>query len=238
MVKDKAETKDYSTLYLDDRVLGNPALAMDLVTKELTRMAEMGQEMMAVAKDAFMEGDLKKIQKVNQLEDWLDYLQVEITKYLSKMLSNGSLTELQGDRLAGLMHITHDIERIGDHCQNIAEFAQTKEDRKFSFSKEAIFEITKAFTLLNSMVDDSINALKSRNTYLANKVLSKEYEVDKMELDLRGKHIERLNNGSCDHEAGIIFIELIHNIERIADHCNNIAEAVIEDSTIKGAAFE
>jgi phosphate:Na+ symporter len=237
LVKDKDEPLDDSTLYLDNRVLGTPSMAMDLVTKELTRMAEMGQEMMSVAKEAFIQGDIKKIQRVNQLEDWVDYLQVEITKYLSKMLSNGTLTEPQGDRLAGLMHITHDIERIGDHCQNIAEFAQTKEERNFSFSKEAILEITKAFTLLNTMVDNTINALKERDTYLANHVLSKEYEVDKLEIELRAKHIDRLNHGSCNHEAGIIYIELIHNIERIADHCNNIAEAVIQDVHSKSAVF-
>ncbi len=232
IIKDTTTQQNQKAIYIDNRVLKSPAMAMDLATKELSKMAELCQEMMTKAKDSFISFNKKEIEKVNTLEDTVDILQLEITDYLSKMLSTNTLTEHQSVRLAGLMRTTHDIERIGDHCQNIAEFAQAKENNNYSFSNQAIDEITNAFKLLNTMVEDAISSLKNGDTNLANKVLSTEYDIDKLELDLRAKHMERLKTGLCNPEASITYIELIHNIERIADHCNNIAEAIIEDRRI------
>ncbi|HAA43825.1 MAG TPA: sodium-dependent phosphate transportert NtpA, partial [Ruminiclostridium sp.] len=158
-----------------------------------------------------------------------DRLQTEIIKYLSTMLSQSALTDRQSVRLAGLMHITNDIERMGDHCKNVAELAMEKIDRDLPFSKEAISDLSNAFNKLNDMVDHSIQSLSEGNISLAKKVLAEESEIDKLETDLRDRHIKRLDSGLCNPASTIMFIELIHNIERIADHCNNIAEAVLED---------
>jgi phosphate:Na+ symporter len=233
IVPGEDDSIEHRVLYLDNRMLNNATIAMNLATRELARMAEMCQQMMASARLAFVTSSMDEAKKVVDMEDTIDMLQTEIVKYLSAIISKGSLTERQSVRLAGLMHVANDIERIGDHCENISEFARWKLEEKIPFSQEALTEIADAFTVLNNMVDDSIHALRDGSIELARKVLSEEYEVNKLEKGLRRRHLERLNEGLCDPQSAVIFIELIHNLERIGDHCNNVAEAVLSDYNVK-----
>ncbi|TYQ16182.1 UNVERIFIED_CONTAM: phosphate:Na+ symporter [Acetivibrio alkalicellulosi] len=228
-VRGQEDTIEKRVLYLDYKILNNASIAMDLATKELTRMATLAQQMMENSKKAFIEEDMECAKKVHEIEEIVDMLQCEIVKFLSTMLSQSSLTDRQSIRLAGLMHVTNDIERMGDHCKNIAEFAVEKKEGNLPFSEEAINDITETFHKLNQMVNDSILSLSHDNTAIAKKVLSEEYEIDDIEVKLRNRHIKRLNSGLCNPISTIIFIELIHNLERIGDHCNNIAEAVLHD---------
>lgn len=220
-------------LYLDKRVLNNPSIALSLATKELTRMAVTAQEMMQSANKAFTSSEMNEVKRVHEYEEIVDMLQYEIIKYLSTIVSRNTLTENQSIRLTGLMHVVNDIERIGDYCENIAEAAEIKENEKLPFSHEAIAEIRSAFDLVNEMVNNAIHALKDDNIELAMKVISEESEVDSLEKNLRESHLHRLNCGLCNPLSAISFIELVHNLERIADHCNNIAEAVINDKNHK-----
>ena len=201
-------------------------------------MALTAQKMMESAKKAFTLSDMDEMKKVHEYEEIIDMLQVEIIKYLSTMLSQNTLTVNQSVRLTGLMHVVNDIERIGDYCENIAESAEIKENEKLPFSEEAISEITNAFNQVNDMVNNSIYALKDNNVELARKVLSKESEIDALEESLRERHLQRLKSGLCNPLSAISFVELVHNLERIADHCNNIAEAVIDDYNHKVESVE
>jgi phosphate:Na+ symporter len=229
LVRGEEETIENRVMYLDYKILNNAAVAMDLATKELTRMAELARKMMSNAKKAFIHSNVEAAKKVHEIESIVDMLQTEIIKYLSTMLSQSSLTDRQSIRLAGLMHTANDIERMGDHCKNVAELAMEKIEKDLPFSKEAISDLTNAFNKLNEMVDHSIQSLSQGNTELAKKVLADESEIDKLESDLRDRHMKRLDSGLCNPTSTIMFIELIHNIERIGDHCNNIAEAVLDD---------
>jgi len=229
LVRGNEEDIEKRVLYLDNKVLHNPAIAMDLATKELTRMATLAQQMMQYAKKSFTEEDMDKAKKALEIEDIVDMLQDEIVNYLSTMLSEGTLTERQSIRLSGLMHIANDIERMGDHCKNVVEFAMQKYNEKIPFSENALADVKKTFSVLNQMVDDAIHSLQDEDTELAKKVLYEENEVDNLESKLRVRHLERLNSGLCNPKSTVIFIELIHNLERIGDHCNNIAEAVLHD---------
>ncbi len=238
IVRGQEEPVEKRIMYLDNKLLSNPAVAMDLATKELTRMAILAKQMMEDAKNSFINSDMKCAKKVYENEEIVNTLQNEIIKYFSTMLSTGVLTERQSIRLAGLMHVTNDIERIGDQCKNIAEFSEQKEQERLPFSNEAISELSEVFEMLGNMVEDSIKSLSEYDTSLAKKVLSEEYEVDDIECKLRSSHIERLNSGLCNPESTIIFIELIHNLEKIGDHCNNIAEAVLHDLENKAVHSE
>jgi phosphate:Na+ symporter len=233
LVRGKEEVIENRIMYLDDRMLRNPALAMGLAIKELSRMALMSQKMMSSAKNAFVNSNIEDVKVVMELEDTVDMLQREIVRYLSAMVSKGTVTEKQSVKLAGLMHVTNDIERMADRCRNIAQFARIKHDEHVPFSDEALAEITDAFNKVNEMVDDSIVALHDGNLELSKKISLMEVQIDDLENKLRDKHIERLNKGLCNPKSAIIFIELIHNLERIADHCNNIAEAVMADHGFK-----
>ncbi|MFO7636094.1 MAG: Na/Pi cotransporter family protein [Clostridia bacterium] len=216
-------------LYLDDKMLSSPSIAMNLATQELARMASITYEMMETAEKAFINNDMISAKKVHEIEDTVDILQNEIVHYLSKLLSTATLTEHQSIRLTGLMHVVSDIERIGDYCDNIAESAEIKYEKGLPFSDEAIVEITDAFNIVTDMVKLSIDALSQYDAILAKRVLSDEYLIDDLEMRLRAAHIDRLNKGYCNIHSGITFVELIHNLERIGDHCNNIAEAVLDD---------
>ncbi len=229
VIKGKDEAEDKTVLYIDNKVLNTAAVAMELTIKELVRMGQIAQKMMVSTKNSFINNDMDEVRKVEGMEETLDILQLEIVNYLSTLLSTSTLTDRQSIRLAGLMHVTHDIERIGDHCKNISEFAELKKDEKLVFSDTAISEITNAFEKVSTMVDDTINALSQGNITFAKKVLSEENEIDNLESKLRSSHLERLNSGLCSPHSAITFVELIHNLERIADNCNNIAEAVMDD---------
>jgi phosphate:Na+ symporter len=227
--KEEEEDLEKRAIYLDYKMLGNPAIAMDLATKEFSRMGQFAKKAMESARNAFIKSDRKEIEKVLDIEDIIDMLQYEIVKYLSTMLSQSTLTERQSVRLAGLMHVAGDIERIGDQCENIAGFAQFKIDERLSFSQAAIAEVSDAFDRVTEMVAESITCLREGDTNLARKVIAKESDMDELESRLRERHIERLNTGLCNPQTGITFVELLHNLERITDHCKNIAEAVLDD---------
>ena len=216
-------------LYLDTKMLSSPSIAMDLVTKELVRMAELSTEMMDTAEKAFIASDMISIKKVHEIEDVVDMLQHEIVHYLSKLLASEQLTENQSIRLTGLLHIVSDIERIGDYCDNIAVSAEVRIDKKLPFTDKGVKELTEAFELVTDMVAVTVNALQQYDETLAKEVISKEYLVDEMERTLRDAHIDRLNKAQCHPHSGLIFIELIHNLERIGDHSKNIAEAILND---------
>ena len=145
------------------------------------------------------------------------------------MLSSSDLNRRQSLRLAGLLHTAADVERIGDHCENIAGYARLKKEERLKFSEEAIGEIEDTFSMLNSMVNDTIEALQNGNQEMAQRVLNLEPEVDNLEDRLRAKHIVRLNERRCSPQSAVTYIELIHNLEKIADHCTNIAESVMKE---------
>jgi phosphate:Na+ symporter len=228
-IKGEEEEVERRVLYLDYRVLKNPSIAMDIATKEFNRMGQLVCRMMTGAKLSFVNSDKKEIEKVEELEETVDLLQYEITKYLSTMLSQSMLTEHQSIRLVGLMHVAGDIERMGDQCENIVKHAKVKADEQLPFTNEALVEITDAFNKVEKIVRDSMNSLQEGNVKLAKLVISGEDEVDNLEVKLRKSHIERLNNGLCDPHVGITYVELLHNLERIADYSKNVAEAILDD---------
>ncbi len=226
----KEELTDETLMYIDKKVLSTPAVAMDLAINELVRMANITVQMVLGAKKAFINADKSEIENVLKLENTVDILQGEIITYLSTMLSQSSLTEKQSLRLSGLMHVTHDIEKIGDHCQSIVGFAQNKIEQKIPFSDEALAELSDAFDKVHHIVVISLESLSESNIEKAKAVLAVETEIDNLETNLRLSHIERLNTGLCNPNSAITFIELIHHLEQISDNCQNVAEAVIDDN--------
>jgi phosphate:Na+ symporter len=216
--------------YLDSHVLNNAELALNLSTKELIRMGNISQKMLSEV-EAFLDSSSQKASdfgKVQEKEDILDYLEAEIIHYLSTIVSRNSLTERQSNIMANLMHITGDIERIGDHCTNIMELEIYMEDDHIKLSEMALEDLEKVFSLSAEMFTLCLQALEKNDFILAKKVLELESTMDVVEKESRYNHLERLNVGSCNPKAAVIFNELMRNLERIADHCNNIAEAVLD----------
>jgi len=172
---------------------------------------------------------------VLETENNIDILQSKIVNYLSDIFTNESLTEQQAKEVSGLMHVATDIEHIGDYCENIAEYAIDKNKKKYEFSEDAYEEISGGFAHVRKMVRDSIEALKSGEHAAALDVKEQEGVMNKMEADLRRQHMIRLNEKACSPEFTVIYNDIIHNLEKIGDSCDNMAEAVLSDVNIKAA---
>jgi phosphate:Na+ symporter len=136
------------------------------------------------------------------------------------------MTEASSSRIAALMHAANDIERIGDYCSNVCDNALQMKDAGLVFSEAALSDLDNAFGVVEQMVKDSIEALRNTDLVIARRIMLTEDQMDKLEEKLRDSHIERLNNGTCNPQSTVIFLELIHTVERISDHCRNIAEVV------------
>lgn len=212
--------------YIDYKVINNPAIAIDLATKELARMTEIAMQMTRDSHQVIKSYSHELETKIFSNEDTLDYLENEVVRYLSSIITAASMTEASSSRIAALMHAANDIERIGDYCSNVCDNALQMKDAGLVFSEAAQADLDNAFGVVVQMVTDSIEALRNTDLVIARRIILNEDQVDKLEEKLRDSHIERLNNGTCNPQSTVIFLELIHTIERISDHCRNIAEVV------------
>jgi phosphate:Na+ symporter len=210
-------------------VLEQPFAAIHLATKELVRLGNMVLGMMDVTQKAFVENNTDKIKEVFETENTINELQHNIMNYLGALFSTETITEEQSAKVSGLIHIAGDIEHIGDHCENIVEFAEEKIQNSYEFSEEAYAEIYGYFDMAKKMLTDSISALENRNSGLARSVKKFESEMDSKEIQLRKHHMQRLNDKKCSPEFTVIYTDVVHNIEKMGDYCNNIAEAVLTD---------
>jgi phosphate:Na+ symporter len=215
-------------LYLNKSMVKSPSIALDQAIKELVRMGEMVESMLNDVVLSFMQNDINILKNLYLKEDVVNTLQKEITKYLV-LIAQESLSIEQSEILKDLMNITNNIERVGDISENLAELAEEKINEKLPFSEKALDELKFMFTKVQSSLNTSILALKNRNIDLAREVISKEDEIDQIEKELRDNHINRLNQSICYPESGVIFLDVISNLERIGDHANNICLMVIDE---------
>ena len=214
-------------IYLDYNVLEQPFAAIHLATKELARLGNMVLGMISTSQKAFIGNDSIKVKELMETEENVNDLQEKIVNYLAHMLSTETTTEEQAEKVSGLMHIAADIEHIGDHCKNIGEFAEEKIKNSYEFSGEAYGEISGCFDLAGRMMTESITALENQDSDSAVRVHTFEEEMNRMENSLRIHHMDRLNKKKCTPEFTVIYTDVVHNIEKIGDYCNNIADAVI-----------
>ncbi len=225
--------KDYEDLelkgirYLDDRILETPSIAMVQVIKETLNMGEIALESYQKSMEAFFKKDIKLVHEVFKLEKIVNSMERSIAEYLVK-LSNTSLSAEQHEMVDGLINTINDIERVGDHSDNLAELAIYAIEHNIEFSEKATQELNHMHERVVKSYNQSILALRTGDIRIAKKVAEREGEIDLMEKTLRANHIARLNRQSCSAEAGVIFLDIISNLERIGDHASNIALAVID----------
>ena len=217
-------------LYLDDNVLEQPFAAMHLASKELARLGGMVLDMLKASQTAFVDRDSAKVKEVMEIEDTVNGLQEKIVNYLASMFAKDTITEEQASNVSGLMHVAADLEHVGDHCVNIVEFAEDKIKNTYEFSDEAYSEIRDCFGLAEKMVNESINVLAERNMASAGKIRVYEEEMNTKEDTLRKRHMVRLNEKTCSPEFTVLYTDVVHNIEKIGDYCDNIADTLIKHS--------
>lgn len=213
--------------FLDERILESPAVAVGQAVKETARMGKIALKNMNRALQAFFTEDEKLMEKVFEEEKIINQLNRDITHYLVK-LSNSNLSEKDELRTTNLYHTVSDIERIGDHSENLVELAQYRLEHNLSFSNIALDELKGMVEKINSMISDVITSLETDNIALARTINEKEEEIDEMEENYRDEHIHRLNKRLCQPSSGVIFLDILSNLERIADHAANISKTVLD----------
>jgi phosphate:Na+ symporter len=212
--------------YLDKRMLLTPDVAIGGVRQELLRMARLAREMVNEAVKVFTGDDAKLIQQVLQKEELLDSLEQEITLYLAD-LTQHSLTKKQSNEISALMHAVNDLERIGDHAENITCLAEDKIENRLPLSAQAVIQLQEMAVMVDEMLGLAVEAFEKHDYVLAGQVVDREDEVDNTERILRKAHINRINDQICFPPSGIIFLDVISNLERIADHTTNFAQIVL-----------
>lgn len=213
--------------YLDARILETPSIAIVMAKKEVLRMGKIVNENLKRSQEAYFERNEKKIAKVFEVERQINDLEHDISQYISNLL-NLPLSDEEHGIIKVLINTITDMERVGDHADNIAEWAQYAIDNNVKNSPKAMSELDMMFEKVRNIYRDSLSVYKTLDIYLAAKIIEKDKEIDKMEKLYRARHIERLNAKECNTTAGIVFLDLISNLERIGDHATNISESIIE----------
>lgn len=211
---------------LEMHLLNTPEIAIDQVRREIVRMAQVAKEAVNQAIEGLDEDDRRKLELTEKTEDAVDNFQYEITSYLAA-LSRKEISDELSVELPVLLHTVNDLERVGDHAMNIAEIAERKIDQRLSFSKPAQAEVAQLRKEANQMFDYISVALENNEVESAKSALVNEEHLNQMQMDFRRAHVQRMTDGTCTPEAGLIFIDLVDNVEKIGDHLTNIAQAVI-----------
>lgn len=211
---------------LEKHLLNTPVIALEQTKREIIRMAETAKKALMRSISGIIDNNRKQLGSVRDIEDFIDILQLEITSYLST-LSRRHLSDEVSTELPVLLHTVNDLERIGDHAVNIVEIAERKIGQKLMFSDSALDEANELRNEIEQMCDNIITALKDNDKKEAKLALVHEDNLNRMQIEFRRSHVERMSGGTCSPQAGLIFIDLVDNIEKTGDHLTNIAQAII-----------
>ena len=229
--------ESYQLKYIGDKVVFNPATAVVEVIKELERMASLAEENLNRAMNALITLDEEDIEEVYEVEKNINFLNHAITDYLVK-INQTTLPIEDLNSLGALFHVVNDIERIGDHAENVADAARQRKEEGVSISKEAQQELGDMLEMVNKIIRYAVEMFAKSDESHMQEIVTLEDQVDEKERELQKKHVERLTKGECSPEAGMIFSDIVSGLERVADHATNIAFAITteedaEDGDIK-----
>lgn len=222
------ETKEleFGPKYLDDRLLNTPSVALGQAQHEILRMGDLARESLNDASHYFFDREEKFKDIALQKEELINMLDKKTTEYIVR-LQQSSLSERESGKASVLMQTINDIERIGDHAENIVELAEFTITKKVEFSEEALNELRSMIELTDQTIEEAIEALDKEDQSLAHQVLEHESKLDEMERTYRKSHIQRLNQNLCSGSSGAVFLDILSNLERMGDHSKNIAQYVI-----------
>ena len=223
------EAEDESKLvHLDRRMMSTPAVAVAGAKLETIRLSRIARENLAVSLETLANHDADRIASVKQKEGVINKVCDSVSEYLVELCSF-HLNDKDSETVTSLLNTISDIERIGDHAENIAELAEEMTNEGISFSEMAMGELDEMSKATLGAYDNAIKAMELDDVSHAVKTAFLEQQVNKMEKDLRQGHINRLSNAECSVSAGVRFLDLLGNLERVSDHAMNIAQVVLND---------
>ncbi|MBS4750771.1 sodium-dependent phosphate transporter [Granulicatella sp. zg-ZJ] len=222
--KEQEEAHNYT--YLDNYLLQTPAIALNNVLYEFVLMSLKAEKTMTHAIKAIKENDKKAIQKALRYEKEVNLYEKEIISYLVELSKQNNVSDKDLSKIDYLFSAVHDVERVSDHAENIAEYADELLDKGLHLGEDVSKELDYVYTIVLEGFRCSIDAVSTASTKSIERIIAIEREVDQLKVDIRDKHIRRMNKGTSTAESGIFVMDLLSNLERISDHCRNIAETV------------
>jgi len=212
--------------YLERHLLETPSLALEQSKKEIVRMLDLARSALDDSFELFLKGKTELEKRIVKKEEAVDNLQAEITRYLIDISMEG-LEQHEAEMLPVFIHSVNDIERVADHAENILELAQRMMDQGLKFTEQANTELNRMIDTVLEMIAEVKAGLENGDLSHAKRALHMEDALNRMQIDLRHSHVQRLNAGDCDVLAGIIFIDFVDYLEKIGDHLTNIAQGLI-----------
>lgn len=220
------DTQDsFKLIYLKEVLVETPTIAVVQAIKEVKRMSDSALAMLKLSKDAFFERNLDKINKIYELEESVDLLQKEISDFLVKLFEK-DITEETSKTINRLLHVLHDIEKIGDYAENIARFTERMIQEKMGFSDKAMAEMEEIFNVTLRFTENVL-ATFNREEFTLNFDTKDENLIDQLRREYKNNHIARLNLGECTVDCGILFVDILNNLEKTGDNTFNIAQEIL-----------
>ena len=228
------EDKKFELAYISSKHAMSPTTAVLQAVREMERMAETN---LIRAMNTLVTRDQKEIDEVYRVEENINFLNKEITNYLVH-LNQASLPTSDVMRIGALFHVVNDIERIGDHAENVADSAVQMTNDNVTFSKQGELDLSEMLDMVLKILDESIEMFAKNDLQHLQEIIDIENSIDQEERDLQQKHVERLTRNECTPEAGMIFSDLVSGLERVADHATNIAFSILDEDPEEKAARE
>ena len=222
------EDKKFELAYISSKHAMSPTTAVLQAVREMERMAQMAETNLIRAMNTLVTRDQKEIDEVYRVEENINFLNKEITNYLVH-LNQASLPTSDVMRIGALFHVVNDIERIGDHAENVADSAVQMTNDNVTFSKQGELDLSEMLDMVLKILDESIEMFAKNDLQHLQEIIDIENSIDQEERDLQQKHVERLTRNECTPEAGMIFSDLVSGLERVADHATNIAFSILDE---------
>ena len=231
--KEKNSKQKEVPIFLDPRLISQPAAAMEMVAREILRCSGMVEQMIHRLNHAIERQDLRRVDSILRQAVVVRKLYDNIVSYLSSLFSSGSMTEEQATQTAGMMYILSDIERMDALCTEATESLQSILEKKHKLSPEAVEDLCRGLQIIEDMYQNVLEVIRTGNGEDARKIVHKKDNVLDLTLKLRKNHMMRVKQGACDAEMTSDFTRILHSFDRIGNSCANIA-----DAALTGVSFE
>ncbi|MBW2040208.1 MAG: Na/Pi cotransporter family protein [Deltaproteobacteria bacterium] len=222
----REEEEQFHLVYLNTKFVDSPPMAIEQARSETVRMGGISLAMVDGVMEALFANTTKGLEQVRKKEGVVDLLQREIISFLVRT-SQGSLSPENSREINSIIHMVNNIERVGDHAENLCGLVERKVRLKLPFTEQATADIREIYSVSREFLELVINGIRERNRYIKPEADAYEERVNYLEDSMREGHIGRLNNGICGVDPGLVFIDMLTNFEKIGDQCFNIAEAVV-----------
>lgn len=220
-------------LYLNDTIFTASPLAVMQLSKEVHRMSELVLSNLDLVLSSFFSRELYNKPLIAKTEKTINFLNFEITRYLVEIQAKLQLSTKDAKYVGRLFHVVADLERIGDHAENIFEYIEYLIESNATISEDAFHELEIMGAKTKNIVKLGVEVFENNDYNLVNDIAPAEQEIDDLQIEYRDHHIERLNLRTCNPEFGVVFTDMIGDLERIADHATNIAYSILNKKTTK-----